>query len=152
MRSSTIADPSHTTTAVFLDTNVLVDCADHRDLSRQQLCRAATASLMSVGRATISTQVLQEFYTACIRKLGLSSATAHTLVRQYRRLPIVTVTPDLIDQAIVLHQSQQISFWDALIVAAAASAGCRTLLTEDLNAGQIIAGVEIVRPEESHFG
>ncbi len=99
---------------------------------------------------SFSTQVLQEFYTASIRKLGLSSAAAHTLVRQYRRLPIVTVTPDHIDQAIVLHQTQQLSFWDALIVAAA-SAGCRTLLTEDLNAGQIIAGVEIVRPEEGRF-
>ena len=151
MRNSTIADPPHTATSVFLDTNVLIDCADHRDLSRQQLCRAATASLMGVGRAIISTQVLQEFYTASIRKLGLSSAAAHTLVRQYRRLPIVTVTPDHIDQAILLHQTQQISFWDALIVAAAVSAGCRTLLTADLNAGQIIAGVEIVRPGEGRF-
>ncbi len=106
---------------------------------------------MGAGRAIISTQVLQEFYTASIRKLGLSSAAAHTLVKHYHRLPTVTVTPALIDQAIVLHQNQQISFWDALIVSAAASAGCRTLLTQALNAGQIIAGVEIVRPEEGRF-
>ena len=136
---------------VFLDTNVLIDCADHRDLSRQQLCRAATASLIGTGRAIISTQVLQEFYTASIRKLGLSSETAHTLVRQYRRLPIVTVTPDLIDGAIGLHRTAQISFWDALIVSAAASAGCTALLTADLNAGQIINNVEVLRPEDSRF-
>jgi predicted nucleic acid-binding protein len=107
---------------------------------------------MSTGRAIISTQVLQEFYTASIRKLGLSPETAHTLVSQYRRLPTVTVTPDLIDHAIGLHQASQISFWDALIVSAAANAGCKVLLTADLNAGQIIAGVEIVRPDTFQQG
>lgn len=148
MRSSTIVDPALTAPSVFLDTNVLIDCADHRDLGRQQLCRAATASLIGAGRAMISTQVLQEFYTASIRNLGLSSETTHALVRQYRRLPIVTVTPDLIDGAISLHQTARISFWEALIISAAAGAGCKALLTADLNAGQIIAGVEIVRPED----
>jgi predicted nucleic acid-binding protein len=107
---------------------------------------------MSTGRAIISTQVLQEFYTAGIRKLGLSSETARELVGEYRRLPTVTVTPDLIDQAIGLHQASQISFWDALIVSAAASAGCKALLTADMNAGQIIGGVEIVRPDTYQQG
>jgi predicted nucleic acid-binding protein len=39
-----------------------------------------------------------------------------------------------------------LSFWDALIVAAAESAHCETLWTEDLNHGQVIRGVRIENP------
>jgi predicted nucleic acid-binding protein len=51
----------------------------------------------------------------------------------------------------VLHATQiqdrhQLSFWDALIIAAAAQGGADTLLSEDLNPGQIIAGVRVVNP------
>lgn len=39
-----------------------------------------------------------------------------------------------------------LSWWDALIVAAARDAGCELLLSEDLQEGQRIAGVEVVNP------
>jgi predicted nucleic acid-binding protein len=39
-----------------------------------------------------------------------------------------------------------LSFWDALIVSAAAAAGCTVLHSEDLNAGQTIMGVRIENP------
>jgi len=149
--SSTIADPLHASGGVFLDTNILVYCADRNDPVKQRINRRHLHTLRKSHRAFISTQILQEFYAVTTGKLGMLPEISHRYISQYRQLPTVTVTPDLIDQAIVLHQTQQISFWDALIVAAAASAGCSALLTEDLNAGQIIAGVEIVRPEESRF-
>ena len=38
------------------------------------------------------------------------------------------------------------SFYDLLILAAASSAGCKRLLTGDLQAGQTVAGVQIVNP------
>ncbi|AMM40220.1 twitching motility protein PilT [Candidatus Desulfofervidus auxilii] len=40
----------------------------------------------------------------------------------------------------------KISFWDALIVAAAQRAVCKILFTEDLSHGMKIAGIEIVNP------
>jgi predicted nucleic acid-binding protein len=45
---------------------------------------------------------------------------------------------------------EQIQFWDALIIAAASSANCSEVLTEDLNEGQIIVGVQIVSPFMQH--
>lgn len=39
-----------------------------------------------------------------------------------------------------------LSFWDALIVAAAQAAGCSHLLTEDLSHGQDLDGVRVVSP------
>jgi predicted nucleic acid-binding protein len=45
-----------------------------------------------------------------------------------------------------LHRLYSLSFWDALIVHAARRAGCDRLMTEDLQSGQRIEGVEIVNP------
>ena len=51
-------------------------------------------------------------------------------------------------RAIDLQQKHRLSFWDSMIVQAALDAGCETLLTEDLNAGQRIESVTIVNPFE----
>lgn len=135
--------------AVFLDSNILGYCADDHEPERQQLCRRHLHDLRSAGRAVISTQVLQEFFVTGTGKLGLSVPHARRLVSEFRRLPTVTVTPDLVEQAIDCHQSDRIAFWDALIIVAAASAGCGTVLTEDMNPGQTIRGVRIVPPSSN---
>jgi predicted nucleic acid-binding protein len=53
---------------------------------------------------------------------------------------------DAIRSAIALSTGNQISFWDALIVVAASLSGAKRLYTEDLHAGQVLPGVEIVNP------
>jgi predicted nucleic acid-binding protein len=45
-----------------------------------------------------------------------------------------------------IQDRYQLSFWDALIVAAAKSLGCRFLLTEDLQTDQDFDGVLVVNP------
>ena len=47
---------------------------------------------------------------------------------------------------IVIHTQAKIGFWDAMIVLAAAEAGCDVLWTEDLNDGQTLRGVRIQNP------
>jgi len=44
------------------------------------------------------------------------------------------------------RQRHQLSFWDALIVSAAVEAGCKSILTEDLNDGQELDGVRVENP------
>jgi predicted nucleic acid-binding protein len=136
-----------TTGLVFLDTNILVDCADTSDLTRQQLCRRILQDLLITNRAVISTQILQEFFVVATKKLGIAANTARVFVSDFRIMETVIVTPDLIDQAIGLQQSAVLSFWDSLVISAAHHAGCETILTADLNAGQVISDVEVVRPE-----
>ncbi len=50
------------------------------------------------------------------------------------------------EQDMRIQDRYQLSFWDALIVAAARSASCRYLLTEDLQANQDLDGVLVVNP------
>lgn len=65
---------------------------------------------------------------------------------QLCRLRVVAVDRNLVRAAIELTESVQLSYWDGLILAAARSAGCHRLLTEDLNHGQILGGVRIENP------
>jgi predicted nucleic acid-binding protein len=52
----------------------------------------------------------------------------------------------VVEQGWKVQDRYQLSFWDALIVAAAKSLGCRFLLTEDLQADQDFEGVLVVNP------
>jgi len=45
-----------------------------------------------------------------------------------------------------ISETWKLSFWDSMILAAAEQDGAGELLTEDLNHGQVVAGVKIVDP------
>jgi predicted nucleic acid-binding protein len=58
----------------------------------------------------------------------------------------VETTPAEISTAFRIEDESRIGFWDALIVASAAKSGASRILSEDLNAGQTIAGIRIENP------
>jgi predicted nucleic acid-binding protein len=58
----------------------------------------------------------------------------------------VVVDAGVLERGWALQDRYQLSFWDALIVAAAKSASCRYLLTEDLQADQDLDGVTVINP------
>jgi predicted nucleic acid-binding protein len=132
----------------FFDTNVLVYAFDSSTPQKQVRALDLFDVLASRGDAVMSTQVLQEFFVVTTRKLAtpLSSERAEEIVRQFAQLPTVVIDPDLILQAIRVTRAHQVSFWDALLIAAAKFAGAAELLTEDMQHGQTIEGVRIVNP------
>jgi predicted nucleic acid-binding protein len=90
--------------------------------------------------------VLQEFYVAATRKLGVAPLAAKSVMQTFKVFEIVQASPDLIERAIDGSVLNGVSFWDALIVAAAAASGCAIVYSEDLNPGQTIQGVRIENP------
>ncbi|MGH8582693.1 MAG: PIN domain-containing protein [Gammaproteobacteria bacterium] len=94
----------------------------------------------------VSTQVLQEYFAAATRKLKVRPDLARRKVEIFAHLDLVHVDLDLILSAIDLHRLQAVSFWDALIVRAALTSGCTVLLSEDLQTGQRLNGLQIVNP------
>ena len=131
---------------VFLDTNVLVYAQDEDAPDKRQRSRALIAAVVAAGSGVISTQVLQEFYVTATRKMGVPPLAAKSVVQSFRLFEVVQLSPDLIEQAIERSVLSQLSFWDALIVAASVASGCTTIFSEDLNAGQVIDGVKITNP------
>src|SRR5205814_3515239 len=104
--------------------------------------------LMEAGTLRTSTQVLQELYVTLTRKLSspLSPPQATRYLDRIASWPVIAIDYDSVRAAIELHGGSRISFWDALIVVAAARSGAKVLYTEDLQHGQVLLGVEIVDP------
>jgi len=134
---------------VFVDTNVLVYADDLDAGDKRGVAQALLQELIAGSRAVVSTQVIQEFFVAATRKLGVPADIARRKVELLLRLDVVLVRPELILSAIDLSRLRSLSFWDALVVRSAASAGCGRLVTEDLNHGQVIDGVRIENPFKS---
>jgi predicted nucleic acid-binding protein len=119
----------------FFDTNVLLYLYSTADATKQ--ARAQEIFERYDERdIVLSTQVIQEFYAAGSRKLGFSRQYLREAIEKFVVLPLVLLGPAQIIKAIENEQQYQISFWNALILAAAESGGADILFTEDLNHGQ----------------
>lgn len=79
-------------------------------------------------------------------KTRMARSTAREVVSTYGAWVHQPTTADTITRASDIAEMARLSFWDALIVASAEQAGAAQLYSEDLNAGQTIAGVKIINP------
>ena len=134
------------TERVFIDTNVLLYADDLDAGTKRERAQSLVRQAYVDGNGVISTQVLQEFFVASTRKLGVPAEIARRKVELLARLDVVTIEPSLVLDAIDLHRLHSLSFWDALILRAASASGCQRLLSEDLQSGRTIAGVKIENP------
>jgi predicted nucleic acid-binding protein len=130
----------------FLDTNILV-YADDRDAGpKKATAQSILKEALTTASGVLSTQVLQEFFVVATKKLGVDAEVARRKVELLSTLDIVKIDVEEVLAAIDLHRLHSISFWDALIVRCAATAGCARLLSEDLQHGRTIVGVRIENP------
>jgi predicted nucleic acid-binding protein len=121
----------------FIDTNILIYSHDTYDEAKHRTAEKLLTQLWTSGRGAVSTQVLQEFYSAATRKLRppLTPTQARQVVQDYSEWCRVDTDPLLIVSASHLSEQHSINFWDALIIAAAWRAGATELVTEDLHHG-----------------
>jgi len=134
------------TAPVFVDSNVLLYALDDADLHKQQAARNWLAELWKSRRGRVSFQVLNEFYVNAIRLNPAAVDAARAEVQDLLTWNPVVVDGVAIQHAWKLQDGYRISYWDALIVAAAKIATCRFMITEDLQNGQELDGVEVVNP------
>ena len=131
----------------FVDTNVLIYAHDIDAQEKREIATRILRGLWSRRTGVLSAQVLQEFYVNVTRKIAspLPKPVARTVVETYMAWCVDT-TPAEISAAFRIEDEAGITFWDALIIAAARKAGAAQILTEDLNASQIISDVQIENP------
>lgn len=130
----------------FIDTNVLVYAQASDEPVKQLAAIALLKHVYESGSGVLSTQVLQEFCNLALKKLKLPAAHIQSQLAFFRQFEIVQVTPEIIQAALDLHQARSVSFYDALILASAQTAGCTRVFSEDLSAGEKVGGVQIVNP------
>ena len=133
---------------VFVDANVIVYRHDARDPGKQVRAGQWYELLWATRSARASFQVLQEFYAVITRKAAptASPSTARSIVRKLMSWQPVPIDPAMPERAWLLQDGHSLSWWDALIVAAAQACECKVLLTEDLQHGHEFDEVRVVDP------
>jgi predicted nucleic acid-binding protein len=133
----------------FLDSNLFIYALDRADHRKQQIARDVIDRAIAEGSACLSFQVVQETLNVIIRKAEIPLAPDQ--VRAFLRstlVPLWRVVPTaaLYERALDIQARYQYAFYDSLIIAAALTAGCKRILSEDLQHGQRIEGLTIENP------
>ena len=133
----------------FIDTNVFIYHLDISDPRKHQIAEGIVRAALTLGNGCISTQVVQECLNVALRKAQV--ALTLEAARRYLDVvlaPLVQVTANeaLYHRALDVQSRWQFSFYDSLIVAAALTAGCKTLLSEDLQHGQRLDTLTVQNP------
>jgi len=132
---------------IFVDTNILLYSVSTQPEEAEKTKKAK--AILRTPNLTLSVQVLQEFYVQATRPTRTDPLThqeAAALIQYWLRHRIVPLSVQVMQDALDIKNRYQTSYWDAAILAAAASAGCGELLSEDLNPGQDYNTVRVINP------
>lgn len=133
---------------VFVDTNVIVYSRDTTETLKQKQADKWLKHLWATQSGRISYQVLNEYYVTVTNKLkpGLSRMEAREDVRNLMAWKPAVVEQSVVQSAWSIQDHYGYSWWDCLILAAALKQNCQYVLSEDMQHGQHIEGVEIISP------
>ncbi len=136
----------------FVDTNILMYAHDTAGGEKHERAKALVEDLWRERKGVVSTQVLQELAVNLRRKTAkpLDVRATRDIVADYLTWQVVVNGGDSILEALDLEARYQISFWDALVVQAAQSAGTQVLYSEDLSDGQSYGPVRVINPLTHH--
>ncbi len=119
----------------FFDSNIIVYLYSEDEPDKQSIAKA----LLKKNQPIISTQVLSELSNVLRKKFKCEYTEIAAVIAQVRATCLVaTITPDTIENALILADKYHYSFYDSQIMAVALAENCTTLYSEDLQHGQVI--------------
>lgn len=133
---------------VFLDTNIIVYAFDRDAGRKHEIARNLLIGLWNAEGGILSPQVLQEFYVTVTKKVAspLPPETAREIIADLLTWDVVANDGEAVLAAVDLQIREKISFWDALIIAAAGKGGAGILLSEVFSAGRQFGNVIVRNP------
>jgi predicted nucleic acid-binding protein len=138
----------------FVDTNILMYAHDASAGPKHARAKALVEELWRDRNGVVSTQVLQELAVNLRRKAvrPLDAKTTREIIADYLAWQVVVNTGESILEALEFEAQYRVSFWDALVIAAAQHSGVAVLYSEDLNEGQRYGSIRVVNPlrDQSH--
>lgn len=131
---------------VALDTNLLAYAEGVNGAPRKQAAIAILETLAG-EEAFVPVQVLGELFAVLVRKARRTPARAREAVLSWQdTFALIETSPAVLAAAMELSASHHVGIWDAIILSATALAGCRYLLSEDMQNGFTWNGVTVVNP------
>jgi predicted nucleic acid-binding protein len=133
---------------VSVDTNVLIYAVDPSEPAKMQVAQQWLRTLRSQNLLRLSFQTILEFYNVVTRKVRfpMDRAMARDDVRDLLSLDPFGPDTATLDIAWHVQDRYRFSWWDSLIIAGAKRAGCKYLLTEDLQHQQDLDGLTVISP------
>ena len=130
---------------IALDTNLLVYAEGVNGPQRRDDARRIVDHLHLEHEIVIAVQTLGELHRVLAGKARMPSALAAEAAHGWRRLIAPSDETTLI-AAYDLIDAHPHQIWDAIILSAAAEAGCGLLLSEDMQDGFVYRGVTVANP------
>jgi|SRR5579859_1010324 len=130
----------------FVDSNILFYAHDRQAGFKHDQAKRLLIDLWSSEGGVLSTQVLQEFCINVRRKGTLAADETRRLIQDFLLWEVVINTGESVLGALEIESRHNLSFWDALIIYAAQTAGAEILYSEDLNDGQVYGTVRVLNP------
>ena len=138
---SEAANPRFTLDSNLLVYSVVIDAGERHQLALDIVDKAPDVDCW------LTLQSLSEFYAVATRKRLMSTADAAAQVNDWLSFfPLIAASASAVRAALTETVAGRASYWDALLIATAAEAGCTLILTEDLQDGAVLGGVEIRNP------
>lgn len=132
-------------TLAFVDTNIWVYA--HLKAPGDARHERALAWVRSGAALVISPQVVAEYYSVMLRNAQSDAWIQTNLRAMFACTRLQPANGDVLTTALDLRNRYGFSFWDCQIAAAALQAGCASLLTEDLQHGQVLdKRLQVVNP------
>ncbi len=131
---------------IFIDTNIIVYANDSRDNKKHICAIDVVSTAIESGSGVISSQVLMEYASVALQKLGQSRDAVTRQLYILERLEVIMITGEIIRDALELTGAFSLSFWDAVIIASANRSRADILLTEDLTHGARYGMVQVQNP------
>jgi predicted nucleic acid-binding protein len=131
-----------------MDTNIVVYAYDTTDPVKQAKAQKLLANAVRLGDGAVSVQVFGEFFHTLVirRKLMRVEEASAAIFALENGLEVAGITPQLVKDAIAIHERYQLRYWDSLIVATARRLGCKEIASEDMSDGQDYGGVVVANP------
>jgi predicted nucleic acid-binding protein len=131
---------------IALDTNVLAYAEGVNGAVKKRAALEIVERLPE-DSTFLPVQVLGELFHVLVRKAGRTPESARAAILSWSDLfPLIETSPAVLLAATELSTQHRFGIWDAVIFAAAAGAGCRLLLSEDLRDGFTWNGVTVTNP------
>jgi len=133
---------------IFVDTNILLYSRDSSEPEKQAIAAARIADLWENRNGRLSVQVLNEYFVNATRKLdpGLSPEEAWDDIEALSAWNPLAIDMHILTRTFTVQRRYQLSWWDSMIIAAAETAGCTRILSEDLSHNTSYFGITVENP------
>jgi predicted nucleic acid-binding protein len=134
---------------IALDTNILVYAEGLNGPVKKQATFELVRKLPQ-DLIVLPAQTLGELFNVLVRKAERSPEESRSSVLSwYDSYDVADTTAKVVIAAADLAAQHRLGIWDSVILAAAADAGCRLLLSEDMQDGFTWTGVTVANPFRS---